>query len=213
MDLLAAQEFAKVFAEFEATMKTALPEERLRSSWTALLAQAGPFKRRLPGRMEQRGNIIATLIQCEFERGRQDIQVAFNPAVQVIGLSIRPPPPPAYTPPPYAIAGKYLERDVVVGAGSEWPLPGTLTIPASAGPLPAVILVHDVSAHDRDETVGPNKPFRDLALGLASQGIAVLRYDKRSRVFAAKMQAIALHGEGRNPRRRGGRRGAAAEDG
>jgi len=31
--------------------------------------------------------------------------------------------------------------------------------------------------------MGPNKPFRDLAWGLASQGIAVLRYDKRTKVY------------------------------
>lgn len=32
--------------------------------------------------------------------------------------------------------------------------------------------------HDRDETIGRNKPFKDLAWGLASRGVAVLRFDK-----------------------------------
>jgi len=32
-----------------------------------------------------------------------------------------------------------------------------------------------------EKTVGPNKPFRDLAAGLASRGVAVMRYDKRTR--------------------------------
>ena len=31
---------------------------------------------------------------------------------------------------------------------------------------------------DRDMTTGPNKPFKDLAWGLASRGAAVLRFDK-----------------------------------
>ncbi|MGO9180459.1 MAG: alpha/beta fold hydrolase, partial [Candidatus Limnocylindrales bacterium] len=39
------------------------------------------------------------------------------------------------------------------------------------------------------ETFGPNKPFRDLAWGLASRGIAVLRYDKRTFVYGAQMAA------------------------
>jgi dienelactone hydrolase len=34
--------------------------------------------------------------------------------------------------------------------------------------------------HDQDETIGPNKPFEDLAWGLGSRGIAVLRYTKRT---------------------------------
>lgn len=60
------------------------------------------------------------------------------------------------------------------------PLRGALTLPAGAGPFPAVVLVAGSGAHDMDETVGPNKPFRDIAEGLARAGIASLRYDKRT---------------------------------
>ena len=48
------------------------------------------------------------------------------------------------------------------------------------GPFPAVILVHASGAADQDETAYALKPFRDLAEGLASKGIAVLRYNKRT---------------------------------
>lgn len=53
--------------------------------------------------------------------------------------------------------------------------------------MPAVVLVHGSGPHDRDETVGPNKPFRDLAHGLASRDIAVLRYEKRTKHHRLKM--------------------------
>jgi hypothetical protein len=36
---------------------------------------------------------------------------------------------------------------------------------------------------DEDETIGPNEPFKDLAWGLASHGIAVLRYEKRTKEY------------------------------
>jgi dienelactone hydrolase len=42
------------------------------------------------------------------------------------------------------------------------------------------VLVHGSGPHDADETMGPNKPFRDLALGLAARGIASVRYEKRT---------------------------------
>ncbi|MBS1637874.1 MAG: alpha/beta fold hydrolase [Bacteroidetes bacterium] len=46
--------------------------------------------------------------------------------------------------------------------------------------LPVVILVHGSGPNDRDETMGPNKCFRDLAQGLSQKGFAVFRYDKRT---------------------------------
>jgi len=70
------------------------------------------------------------------------------------------------------------EREVKVGTG-EWAVDGTLTIPKGRGPFPAVLLVPGSGMGDRDVTVGPNKIFRDLAWGLASHGIVVLRAEKR----------------------------------
>jgi len=61
-------------------------------------------------------------------------------------------------------------------------LPGTLSIPVGKGPFPAVVLVHGSWPNDRDETVGAAKVFKDLAWGLASAGVAVLRYEKRTKV-------------------------------
>jgi dienelactone hydrolase len=97
------------------------------------------------------------------------------------------PKPPAYQPPAYGVPSMFREQDVTVGAGTEWALPATLTVPTGNGPFPAVVLVHGSGSNDRDETLGPNKPFQDLAWGLASSGIAVLRYDKRTRVEPAKL--------------------------
>jgi uncharacterized protein len=70
-------------------------------------------------------------------------------------------------------------KQVPVGVGSP-PLKGTLTLPPGKGPFPAVVLVSGSGPNDEDETVGPNRPFLDIALGLAAKGIATLRYDKRT---------------------------------
>ena len=66
-------------------------------------------------------------------------------------------------------------------------LPGTLTIPEGEGPFPAVVLIHGSGPNDRDETLMSLKPFRDLAEGLAAQGAAVYRFDKRTYVYGAEI--------------------------
>jgi dienelactone hydrolase len=91
--------------------------------------------------------------------------------------------------PEYSRPDTFKERDVTVGEG-EWKLPGTLTVPVGSGPFPAVVLVHGSGPNDRDETVGGSKMFKDLAEGLASRGIVVLRYEKRTLQYRARIAGI-----------------------
>jgi dienelactone hydrolase len=90
--------------------------------------------------------------------------------------------------PPYADPRKYTETPITVQTGL-FELPGTLTLPVDAGKCPAVVLVHGSGPHDQDETVLGNKPFRDLAAGLATHGVAVLRYEKRTHKYGSQMKA------------------------
>ncbi|HVW79166.1 MAG TPA: alpha/beta fold hydrolase [Alloacidobacterium sp.] len=69
--------------------------------------------------------------------------------------------------------------------------PAILTLPKTrTSPIPVVVMVQGSGPQDADETIGPNKPFRDIALGLGAAGIATLRYDKRTH-FAP--QAFEAH--------------------
>ena len=74
-----------------------------------------------------------------------------------------------------------FEREITIGA-PPFELPGTLTLPDGKGPFSAIILVHGSGPNDRDESIGPSRTFRDIAWGLAEEGIATLRYDKRTYV-------------------------------
>ena len=82
----------------------------------------------------------------------------------------------------------FTSEDIVVNAGTEYELQGLLTIPSGVkGKVPAVVLVHGSGGHDMDETAHAYKPFKDIADYLSANGIAVLRYDKRTFTHAAKM--------------------------
>lgn len=82
-----------------------------------------------------------------------------------------------------------IEENIVLGAGSEYPLDGKLTLPDAAGTsVPAVVLVHGSGPSNMDAKVGNNCLFKELAHGLSAQGIAALRYDKRTFVHGKKMK-------------------------
>jgi len=95
-----------------------------------------------------------------------------------------------YKRPAYADPAKFDEEEVTVGKGL-LSLPGTLSVPKGDGPFQALVLVHGSGPNDRDETIGPNKPFRDLAHGLASRGVAVLRYEKRTKQHQIMMALVS----------------------
>lgn len=121
-----------------------------------------------------------------------NIQFTLTESGQLAGLYFRPanaPLPPVWHRPPYSRPDLFHQREVTVG-NDPWKLGGTLLIPAGKPPFPVVVLVHGPGPNDRDESIYSNKIFADLAEGLASRGIAVLRYDKRTKVYAAQMSEM-----------------------
>lgn len=63
-------------------------------------------------------------------------------------------------------------------------------MPGTDKDVPLVVMVHGSGALDRDETVYANKPFREIAEGLAAKGIATLRYDKRTFVYRQPVTTV-----------------------
>ncbi len=191
---LEKSDFVLAARDFDETMMRLSGPEKLAVFWKQVPNQFGPFVKQTSARRDQLGTYDIVLVTCEFAKVTLDARVAFDKSGRIAGFHFVPSVPPAkYEPPAYADPSLFSESDVTVGTG-EWKLPGTLTLPKGRGPFPAVVLVHGSGPNDRDETLGPNKPFKDLAWGLASSGIAVLRYDKRSFVYGPKIAAAAKAG-------------------
>ncbi len=180
---------------FNQQMKDALPASRLAELWAALGVQNGEYRRVIGLRHIVQGQYDAVIMTLQFTKATLDMRVVVDTQTgQIAGLFFTPvagtpAPTIATTLPDYVELDAFSEQDVQVG-DDEWALPATLAMPQGDGPFPAVVLVHGSGPNDRDETLGPNKPFRDLAWGLASHGIAVLRYDKRTYVYPQQMAAL-----------------------
>jgi hypothetical protein len=87
-------------------------------------------------------------------------------------------------PPEAAFTAREVRVPVTPRSGAPFELAGTLTLPKSgAPPYPAVVTITGSGGQDRDENLWPllktYRPFRDIAVRLAREGIAVLRMDDR----------------------------------
>jgi uncharacterized protein len=186
VDLLRQEKFDDVTAEFNATVAALLSAGQLREVWMTLQKQAGGFQSVIDERVTRPATgITAVVLGCQFEKTALNFIVAFDDQDKIGGLRFAPRQASSEPPVPAPASAKFKEQPITVGSG-EWALPGTLSMPD--GPVSgAVVLVHGSGPHDRDETIGPNKPFRDLAWGLADRGIAVLRYEKRTRQHAVRV--------------------------
>ena len=179
LDALDAGHYAQVEQLFGPQMAAAVPADKLQAIWESLPAQMGNAKGREQAQVSAQGDTHFVQIPLHFEKAELVAKFAIDASGKIVGFLIQPA---QSTSPAPAVAAdaNFSERDFSVGDG-ERALPGTLSMPKGTGPFPAVVLVHGSGPQDRDETIGPNKPFLDIARTLAAQGIAVLRYDKRTK--------------------------------
>ena len=73
------------------------------------------------------------------------------------------------------------EQAVLVGNTPQ--LNGILTLPKGVEKPMVVVMVQASGPSNLNEQINENKPFEDIAYGLAKQGIASLRFDKRVMLF------------------------------
>ena len=184
-----------VHSHFDDKAKEAISPEILAEGWKSANDALGEFEYLEDAKTQSNPEYDVVTVGAQFKKARAEIFVVFHSGSDRIAKfqmkPVAPPPDPA--PPSYAHPDMYEEQPALVGKG-ERALPATLTIPKGKGPFPGVILVHGSGPHDRDETVEAQRPFRDIALGLASRGIAVLRYEKRTYgKNAATLAAVLPH--------------------
>jgi dienelactone hydrolase len=165
---------------FDARMRAALPPAQALEAWNGMAATAGAFEGIDGVTFENERGLPIVLVECRMHGQPIVTRVVFDPDGDVAGLFFQPAQSAAREPLSYADPTLVMERDVKVGSAPA--LPGTLTLPKDARGVPGVVLVHGSGPQDRDETIGATRVFRDLALGLSSRGVAVIRYEKRTRV-------------------------------
>jgi uncharacterized protein len=167
--------------------------EVLRAAWATELSRLGPVRSVGAPVVEagpQHAVVVKVPVTCE--HGAMTVVASLSATGQLMGIQLAPPsaaePTGSWVPPGYAAPEQFEEQEVSVGPGP-LAVPGTITRPRAARPCPGVVLLAGSGPNDRDGTIGRNKPLKDLAWGLATRGIAVLRFDKVTFARGAEVRA------------------------
>ena len=202
VEALASGDTAAAEAMEDDTMRGAAPAAALGQLWTQIVGQFGAYQGIEQVATADKPPYTNVTVSTSFAGAMVPLLVTVDRAGRVAGLHLGQPVPassagpstapasPVPTASPAAYVDRAAFRETVATVGeAPWALPGTLLMPVGEGPFPAAVLVAGSGPQDRDETIGPNAPLRDLAEGLATAGIAVLRYDKRTKVYGSEMAA------------------------
>ena len=168
-------EFGEVVALFDDTMSAAVGEEALSAGWDSIQAQLG----HVTGveAVQADADSRSAAVSMTHENGSSVFRIAFDAQGRIASMLIAPQTQPEAQ--VRALPDGVTAQAVTLFAGTARELSGELLIPAGAGADTAyVVMAHGSGPSDMDETIGPNKPFRDLAYDLAALGVGSLRFDK-----------------------------------
>lgn len=175
------------FAMMNDTMIEAV-EDKLESIWLQLVETQGPLIETGNYLGETSDGYEAIEMTLIFENGTIIQRTVFDSENRITGLRFKPGEIEGSS---EDLPSESIEEiAVTVDAGDGYPLDGILTMPKTESPVAAVVLVHGSGPSDMNETIGANAPFKELAHALAEQGIAALRYDKRTYAYGTEIAAL-----------------------
>lgn len=182
LEMAQAGRCAQIREMFAPQLRPMVTTEAIQAAWSAELGRRGQVASiGAPVSEPAQGGVVVVKVPVACEHGELTVVISVTEASQLTGIQLAPAsaaePIAPWEPPSYANPDLFDEQDVTVGSGP-LAVPGTLSLPRGGGPRAAVVLLAGSGPMDRDETIGRNKPFKDLAWGLASAGVAVLRFDK-----------------------------------
>jgi hypothetical protein len=195
MELVQAGRFAEIRDMFAPNLRSMVTSESLQAAWTAELGRHGHVSS-VGAPVTDPAGPGGTLVKIPvtFERGEATVIVMVSDMGWLTAIQLAPAgaakPAEPWRPPGYADPRSFREQDVTVGSG---PLAvcGTITVPNERGSHPAVVLLAGSGPLDRDSTIGRNKPLKDLAWGLATRGIGVIRFDKVTYAHHGQLKDVA----------------------
>ncbi|MFN4768049.1 MAG: hypothetical protein ACK5IF_08200 [Ignavibacteria bacterium] len=190
MNAVLKKDFLKAYDLFTPEMKREFSVDTFAIFWNLFEKKAGKPYKVFDIRIDvdpEDSNLRTVIHALRCSNGNWEIRMSFKGSYLIDGFYIDEYKPRydkrAYTVADYIQTDSIKIRDIIIGKGTEWETTGILTLPLKQGRYPIVIIIHGSGPLDEDGTYVANKPYADLAWGLASKGIGVLRFPKRTRKY------------------------------
>lgn len=169
-----------LYQMFDENVKSMVKKSDFSGVFTKLTDTYGEFVKTGKFESSKHGEYTICSLELEFENEKLDLKMTFNKDMQVAGIFFNPNKS-SYD---YELVNNEIltEEEIVVESG-KYKLPGIICKPKNLEKFDIVVLVHGSGPNDKNMTTGPNKIFKDIAHKLAKEGIATIRYDKRTFVY------------------------------
>jgi alpha-beta hydrolase superfamily lysophospholipase len=185
IDLFKSDQFEKAYTFCDEIMLRKITPERFQSIWESLAAVNGDLNEIGATRYNYLDSFHVTTTKLKFKNGAVGLRLSFNLKWQISGIYIVEADP-MYNIPAYINTFGFYEIKIPFGpVGFE--NEAILTVPIQEKKYPCVIIIGGSGPIDKDATIGPNRIYKDFAWGLASNEIATLRFDKRTKAYFGKI--------------------------
>lgn len=168
------RDYETVVANCQDKVQKQIDAAALQQAWESVAGTAGGFVSATATNFEEKSGYATVSTVAEFENAGFIITLNFDSEGKIRGIWFNfAPEDSVYQP---IDTDLFTEETVLIG---EYDIKGVVTTPDNMENYPVVVLVQGSGQSDFDETIGANKPFRELAHGLAEKGIASIRINKR----------------------------------
>ena len=182
--------FEKLHSMFSKKMAAALPIKQMDKSFSSLFKQFGALEEIKEFNIKHTAEADYFQQAVVFEKGTFYLVFTLDEKNKLTSFNLRPYQPSyEWTAPEYANGPiQFSQKEITVGDSLK--LNGKMTV-SDSGMETIVVFVHGSGPNDMDESLGPNKLFKDIAFGLAANGIASIRYNKRTYDYPSAMASQA----------------------
>ncbi|WP_267643937.1 alpha/beta fold hydrolase [Haloarchaeobius amylolyticus] len=198
---LASGEYEGAVELFAPDVASQVDAAQLESIWAELIRQQGAFVGIEGSNRTTVQSRTAVLITSRFAQGQQGLLVIFDEQARVLGFRLVPVGDATWSPPTYVDAQAIVTSELSVDNGASCTLPAETTVPEKAleepgaTPPPSAVFLGGSGPTDLDGSIGPNRPYRDLAYGLATKSTSSLRFTKRTAVCEVDPTAFTIDDE------------------